>query len=141
MVPINYLAVLVAAIASMVIGSLWYGPIFGKQWVALSGMPSDKMDKAKAQGMGKAYAIAFVGSLLLSYVLAHAIVFAGSYMHVEGIKLGLTAGFWNWLGFIVPVTLGSVLWEMRPWKLWVINISYHLVTLMLMGIILALWTV
>lgn len=138
-VPINYFAVLVAAIASMVIGFLWYGPIFGKQWIALSGMNPTQMDKIKPGGMSKTYLLAFIGSLLISYVLAHAIIFAGTYMHVEGINLGLTAGFFNWLGFIAPVSFGSVLWEQKPWKLWFIDNSYHLVTLMVMGIILALW--
>ncbi len=138
-VPINYLAVLVAAIASMVTGFLWYGPLFGKQWVALSNMSPAQMEKAKSGGMGKTYLIACIGSLLMSYVLAHAIVFAGAYMQVEGVMLGVTAGFFNWLGFVAPVSLGSVLWEQRPWKLWVINNSYNLITLMVMGVILALW--
>lgn len=36
-VDINYLAVIAAGVASMVVGSLWYGPLFGRKWVALSG--------------------------------------------------------------------------------------------------------
>ena len=139
MVPINYLAVLAAAIVNMIIGFLWYGPLFSKQWVALSGISSEQLEKAKAKGMGKSYFIAFLGSLAMSYVLAHALVFASTYLHVQGIQAGLTGGFWNWLGFVIPVTLGSVLWEQRPWKLWFINIGYYLITLMAMGIILSLW--
>lgn len=140
-VDINYLAVLVAAIASMAIGSFWYSTKgFGKQWMALSGMTAGKIDAAKAQGMGKMYAIAFVGSLLMSYVLAHALVFASAYMNVSGGSAGLAVGFWNWLGFIAPVTLGSVLWEGKPWKLWMLNNAYYLVTLLMMGVLLAVWT-
>jgi hypothetical protein len=139
MVPINYLAVLVAAVASMVIGSLWYGPIFGKKWIALMGWTEEQMNSAKAKGMGKSYALMFVGSLLMAYVLAHSVIYAAYYMRVSGFSAGLMVGFWNWLGFVVPVSLGSVLWEGKSWKLWFLNVGYYLVTLMVMGAILAVW--
>ena len=138
-VPINYVAVLVSAIASMALGFVWYGPLFGKQWMALSGMTQEKIQAVKAKGMGSTYAIAFVGALVMSYVLAHALVFASAYMKAEGIQAGLAVGFWNWLGFIAPVTLGMVLWDGKPWKLWALINGYNLVSLLVMGIILAVW--
>ncbi len=137
-VPINYLAVVAAAAASMIIGMAWYGFLFGKQWVALMGWTPEEIEAAKAKGR-KSYAFAALGSLVMAYVLAHALAFASAYLQVGGVNAGLTAGFWNWLGFIAPVTLGAVLWEGRPWKLWVLNNAYWLVTLLVMGVILALW--
>jgi len=133
-VPINYLAVIIAAVANMVIGFLWYGPIFGKTWAALSGI---NPDPAKAEGMGKRYVLAMLGSLIMAYVLAHSLVFASSYMQVSGASAGAMAGFWSWLGFIAPVTLGSVLWDGKPWKLWILNNAHYLVALVVMGVILA----
>lgn len=138
-VPVNYLAVVAAAIANMILGFLWYGPLFGKTWMSLSGMTRESMDAAKAKGMTKAYVIAFVGSLVMSYVLAHALIFAAAYLHVSGVYAGLTAGFWNWLGFIAPVTLGVILWEGKPVKLWILSNGYYLITLLVMGVMLALW--
>lgn len=138
-VPINYLAVLACAIASMAIGFVWYGPLFGKQWIKLSGMSTEKMQGAKASGMGKSYAPMFVGSLVMAYVLAHALIFAATYLKASGVSAGLTAGFWNWLGFIAPVTLGTVLWDGKPWKLWLLNNGYQLLNLLVMGVILSLW--
>lgn len=123
----------------MVLGSLWYGPLFGKQWIALSGISSEKLEGAKAKGMGKSYSLMFVGSLLMAYVLAHAIIFASDYLNVYGISAGLTGAFWNWLGFIAPVTLSSVLWDGKPWKLWLLNNGYNLASLMAMGAILSVW--
>lgn len=41
--------------------------------------------------------------------------------------------------FIAPVTLGVVLWEGKPWKLWVLNNGYQLLSLLVMGVILAIW--
>ena len=138
-VPINLWAVVAAAVASMVIGGVWYGPLFGKTWIALSGMSEEKIGQAKSRGMAKMYILAFVGSLVMSYVLAHTLVFASRYMDASGVNAGLMAGFWNWLGFIAPITLGSVLWEGKPWKLWILNNAYYLVSLIAMGVILALW--
>ena len=124
----------------MVVGYLWYGPLFGKMWLQLTGRSMDSMnDPAAKSMMMRGYAIQFVGSLLMAFVLAHAIVFASTYMKVSGIAAGLEAGFWNWLGFIAPVTVGMVLWDGKPWKLWFLNNGFYLVTLLLMGIILALW--
>lgn len=139
-VLINYWAVLAAAVASMVLGFLWYGPLFGKQWVALSGLSQEKLDTAKNRGMSKMYVITFIGSLVMSYVLAHALIFASTYLEVTGFSAGVMAGFWNWLGFVAPVTVGVVLWEGKSWKLWVLNNAYHLLALVVMGVILALWT-
>lgn len=138
-VPINYWAVLVAAIASMVLGFLWYGPLFGKLWMKLSDMKAEDMSAAKAKGMGKSYFISFVGSLVMSYVLAHALVFASAYMKVSGVTVGLSTGFWNWLGFVAPITMGNVLWYGKSWKLWLLNNGYYLLSLLLMGVILAVW--
>ena len=148
MIPINYLAVFVSAVASMVLGGLWYGPLFGKKWIALMGWSEQQLNQMKAKGgmmeanggMAKSYSIMFVGSLVMAWVLAHAMVFASTYLHAEGVSSGLMGGFFNWLGFIAPVTLGSVLWEGKSWKLWCLNNSYYLVSLMAMGVILSLWT-
>lgn len=139
LVPINFLAVLVAAISSMVLGFLWYGPIFGKTWMALSGVTQEKIVAGKSKGMGKAYVMAFFGSLVMSYVLAHALVFASAYLQASGVSAGLMAAFWNWLGFIAPVTLGTVLWDGKPWKLWFLNNAYWLFSLLIMGVILSSW--
>jgi len=133
---VNYLAVLVAAIASMALGALWYSPrLFGKMWMSLMGFTEAHMAEAKKKGMGKSYAIMFVGSLLMAYVLSHWIDATSS----STVGAGFQAGFWAWLGFIAPVTLGSVLWEGKSWKLWVLNNGYQLVLLLIMGALLSVW--
>jgi Protein of unknown function (DUF1761) len=139
MVPINYWAVLVAAVAQMILGALWYGPLFGKPWAKMMGFTAEKMKEAKAKGMGKSYAIMTIGALIMSWILAHAIVFAGAYLVFYGVMAGIATGFLNWLGFVAPVTISSVLWEGKSWKLWSLNAGYYLVGLCLMGAIIAGW--
>lgn len=133
---INYLAVLAAAVASIVLGFLWYGPLFGKTWTQLMGFDKKKMEQMKKKGMPKqTWALMIVGTLVTSYVLAHFV----DYLDAINIAGALQAAFWLWLGFIAPVQLGMVLWENKPWKLYVINVAYYLVNLGVMASILALW--
>ncbi len=122
----------------MVIGFVWYGPLFGKQWMALMKMDPKKMEAGKAS-MGKTYGLLFVGSLIMAFVVFHAYTFAHQFMGGTPLMDGLQTGFWNWLGFILPVTAGAVLFEQKPFKLFLLNTSYHLVTLLVMGVIVALW--
>jgi hypothetical protein len=129
--PINYLALLVAAVAKSVLGSIWY-PLLGKQWRDLAGVTLEQVK----EGMGKAMVVDLVGNYVMAFVLVHAVHYAGA----KGIGEGAAIGFFNWLGFIAMVTLGSVFFERRPMKLWFINNVYLAVSLMVMGAIVAVWT-
>ena len=138
-IAVNYVAVLVGAIVSMVLGFLWYGPVFGKKWMALSGINPGTMTEEQKKGMNKSYALMFVGSLVTSYVLWHMIVYSTGFMQKSGAMMGMQAGFWIWLGFVAPVIMGSVLWEGKSWSLFALNDGYQLVNLSLIGAILAAW--
>lgn len=133
---VNLLVVLGAGIASMVIGFLWYGPLFGKMWMELSGFKKENMDKMKNSAqMG--YAGQFVASLVMAFVLA---VFISEVKGIppESSKFwwALTTGFLAWLGFIATTTLGSVLWEGKSVKLYLFNNVYNLLNLLVMATIL-----
>jgi len=66
----NYLAVVVAAIAYWVLGAVWYGALFAKQWMALEHMTEEQ---AKSMNRVLPYIISFVLSILIAYVLAQII--------------------------------------------------------------------
>lgn len=139
-IVINYGAILAAVILAVALGVLWYGPLFGRQWMRMVGISHAEMEEAKAKGvrgMWRTYALMIVGTLITAYVLAHVLEYAASFTDEEGIELGINTGFFMWLGFVAPVMLGSVLWEGRPWKYWFITAGYYLVSLMLMGAIIA----
>ena len=143
-VDVNVLAVLACAIAAMILGFLWYGPLFGKTWAQLMGWGSmtAEMLKEKQKGATPGYIASFVGALVMAYILSHSIAFAASYPALASyshLQVGLTTGFFMWLGFVAPVTVGTVFWDGRPWRLWFINAGYYLVQLLVMGTILALW--
>ncbi len=133
-VTINLLAVLVAAVAAMALGFLWYGPLFGNQWKKLMGFTDKSMKEMKITP-AQAMIGGFITTLVMSYILAHFV----DYTQAATIMDGVVAGFWIWLGFIATIQLGSVLWEGKPVKLYLINTLHYLVVLVVMGAILTAW--
>ena len=132
----NYIPIVVAAVIGHFLGALWYSPVlFGKAWMDLSGFTKQKIEGMK-KGMAKSYVLALLGSLVTAFVLSCVITHSGAAANPFE---GATVGFWCWLGFVVPVILGAVLWENKPFGVFAINVGYYLVSLLLMGAILAGW--
>jgi hypothetical protein len=131
-IPIHFYAILAAALAKMAIGALWYSPaLFLKTWLTVSGVTEQRMK----EGMPKALAVEFVGSLLMAFVLVHAVRYAGA----ATAAWGMAVGFFNWLGFVAVVTIGGVTYERKPFKLFLLINGYLLISLLVMGAILAVW--
>ena len=135
MVPVSYLGILLCGVASMVIGFLWYGPLFEKPWMKMTGMTPEKQAKAKKE-MSKTYGLMFVSSLVMAYVLAHFIWYAapGSLTLFIAVKTAV----WAWIGFVATSAFSKFLFnvEKKPWSLFAIETGYYLVTLIVMGAIL-----
>lgn len=130
---INYLAVLTAAVAQMILGALWYSPVlFAKPWMKLLGMKESDMKK---EGMGLKYGLTFIFALIMPYVLSHFLQAAG----VSTIQDGLTVAFWAWLGFSLATFAPSYIFLGKPWKLLAIDNGYHLVGMLIASVILTLW--
>ncbi len=131
---VNYLAVLVAAIASMVVGFLWYGPVFGSQWKKLMSF-TDKDIKKMKMTPKTAMILGFIAALVISCTLAHFLI----YMNISSVADAVMAAFLIWIGFVATVQVGAVLWEGKPWKLFFLNAGHTLVSLAVMAVILAVW--
>lgn len=132
---INYVAVVAAAVASIAIGFGWYSmSVFGKQWMKLSGLTEEVLEKSK-KDMGPKYGIMILSSLVMAGVLAVLVKLAWSQTAIGGAKVGALA----WLGFVATVGLNSFIFENKPFQLYLINVTYQLVSLVVMGAILAAW--
>lgn len=130
---LNLWAVLVAAVASVILGSVWYSPpVFGMAWMKWSGLSEKDMQK---EGMWKRYVVLFIGQLVMSFILANLVATIQAIGAVEGVLLGIMV----WLGFVATITLGSVLWENKPIKLYFLNNAYNIIQFALMGAILGGW--
>ena len=132
---LNYWSVLGAGFVAMVLGSLWYSPlILGTPWMKYNNI-TPGTGKNATKGLGSAVLGMFVGSLIMSYVLANILVLIGATV----ISSALVAALWIWLGFVVVPYSAGVLFERRPVGLFFINIAYYLVTLLVMATILTIW--
>ena len=131
---INYFSILAATVASFLLGWLWYGPLFGKQWMNLMGFKKRNM-KSMKMSAGTAMILGFLSYLLIAYVLSLFINYFNAYTIIKGLQLG----FWIWLGFIATTTMGSVLWENKSPKLYFLNNAYNLLSLEMMAVILSIW--
>ncbi len=134
-VTINYWAVLLAAISSMVVGSIWYMPkVFGDSWMKLSGTKPDKnMSQSK---MATMYGLTFVASLVTAYVLAHVAYLSNQFFHHTLLQDALSTAFWLWLGFTAARLLVHDLFEGRRKKLTILNALHELVTVLVMALII-----
>lgn len=128
----NWIEIIAAAVTANVLGFLWYGPIFGKQWIKLTGMTETKIKEAKAKGMTKSYAIMMVSAVVMAYVLSMFIGNAGANTLTDGAMVG----FWAWLGFAATIQLSKVLWGDESYNLYYLETGYYLVSLLLMGAII-----
>jgi len=132
-VPIHAGPFIVAVLVKIVVGALWYSPLlFLKEWQRLTGVS----DEAMKGGMAKGMITWIVGALLMTFVLAHAVFYAGA----RNFGTGAAVGFFNWLGFILVVQLDDWAAAKRPFKLLAINAAANLVALVIMGAILGGWS-
>lgn len=122
---INWLAVLLAALSSFLIGGIWYNALFVKKWQNLTGLKEKDLQK----GMGKVFA----GSFILSLVMALNLAF---FIGAESASFGLFAGFAVGLGWIAAAFGINYLFERRPFALFAINAGYNVVSASVMGLII-----
>ena len=133
---INYLAVVASAVAYWILGALWYSPLlFARPFIALRGWTPEELAAIQATSHAGEIGAAFLTSLVLAYVLAHFVKFTGA----ETVKSGMLMGFWLFIGFVLTTNLETVIFEGRPLGLYLINNGYHLVGLLGMGALLAVW--
>lgn len=129
-VSIDWVAIIVAVVVSMIVSAVWYAPpLFGRQWVGLVGKTQDEL----RSGAGMGYLVAVFGALVSAIVLTYVTQWAAADDFWEGAAVGAIA----WLGFTATTIVLHGVFEQRPWGLMMINAGSLLVTLMLTGGIVA----
>jgi Protein of unknown function (DUF1761) len=131
---VNYLAILVSGVVIFLIGGLWYSVIFKKPWIALMGIPEEKM-KEGAGAMPVLLLMSFLCGLLSAYVLAIII----NHFAPSSLARGVMIGTLCWAGFAAPTSFATAIFSMTPKRLWFINSLYNLVSFIAAGMILSVW--
>jgi hypothetical protein len=129
---LNYVAIVVCAVIVWMLGAAWYSPLlFAKPWVAIVGR---KMGE-KPVGVYKGMIGSLIGDLFLCFVLAHVILWSGAEGYLGGAHMGLLM----WGGFFAAVMYPQSIYEGRPLKYFLINSGYWLISLLVVGAVLAVW--
>lgn len=129
---INYLAVLVAAFSTFLLGGLWYSPLlFGKAWMRVNDFSEAELEKfSKARMFGWSSVFALVMAFNLAMFLASP---------DTNVVWGMTAGALAGLGW-VAMSVGIIgVFENKSWLYIAINGGYMVIAFVLMGAILGAW--
>ncbi len=135
---INYFAVVVSAVLSMLIGGIWYGPLFGKKWMEIVGVSASDLEARKKmqQSAGPLYALQFFLTLFQVLVLAHLIADTTR-------ATGLERSLWICVAFVLPTVAGASMWTAEPAHQkrarFLIQAGYQIVLFMSFGLILHFW--
>ena len=133
MSDINFLAVVVAAVAAFVFSSVWY-IIFGEERMKQLRLDADAIANTENVTAWKLLC-EFVRSLVVASVLAYLVVQLDIADWMDAAQLGILV----WIGFPFVLLAGSVMWENVSWKLAAIHAGDWLVKLLLVTSILAVW--
>ena len=135
----NFIAIIVAAVAAFIIGFLWHGPLFGKLWMQLANI--HPTGKEKLVDMWKQMVSNMVSNLVIAFVLSGTfmLVFTSTYMGEASVFRGAICAAWLWFGFVVTATSMDVIWMGKSWKLWLFEIACSFVSLVAMGAIIGAW--
>lgn len=125
---VDYLAVVIATVAVMALGFIWYSPVlFGNLWSNQLGKKKDDM----SNGGPLTYGLTALTALIGSWILALLLTLEDETSLASGIAVGLL------LGIAVSVKIGmNYLFEGRKLGLFLITTGYHLVSLLIAGLII-----
>ncbi len=127
---VNWLAVIACAVANMVIGSVWYGPLFGKLWLKSIGKTKDDL-----KNPAPAMITSFIMSLIMAFSLAMLLKALGVDALANGIILALLVG----IGFVSTSHFTSDAFNSTNPVVTILYVLYTTISLVVMAIILVLW--
>lgn len=158
----NFLAILVAALSSFLVGFIWYNPkVFGTIWMKESGMTQEKSQQGN---MLKIFGLTFVYSFMIAFMMPAIVIHQMGAMSMIGglesiasakpsyaafmadygdafrtYKHGALHGFISGLFFALPILAINGLFEQKSWKYIAIQAGYWTLILTIMGAIICGW--
>jgi hypothetical protein len=132
---INWLGVLVVAVINFFVGALWYTVMFGKLWIQLNGYSEQQVKEMQA----KMSPVRFFGGMILSQlVLALAVAVVLASFAELNLQVAFVVGVAFWL-VSAAISMTNHLASDKPDALYLIDVSCHLVYLIVAGVLLGLW--
>ena len=127
---INLWAVLVSTVLAFVLGGLWYGPVFGKAWMAAMGFTEEDVQPTPTP-----FIVSFFTALITALTLAWGMALLAIADPLGGAAFGLVVG----VGFIATAMASDTAFCGWGMKLWLIQAGYRVTYSVLMGVVIGLW--
>lgn len=122
---VNWLAVLLAALSSFVIGGLWYSLLFAKPWQRAAGVTDEQLKSGTVR--------IFAGSFLIAIVMAASLA---AFISTGGAVFGLLAGLAAGITWVAAAFGINYLFERRSVRLFLVNAGYNVLSFGVMGLII-----
>ncbi|GAA3705803.1 hypothetical protein GCM10022377_19480 [Zhihengliuella alba] len=138
MVPdINIWAVLVATVASMLVGMAWYAPqTFGGVWMRLARVPSEQ-----GGSIAGPLIVSAIATFITAWVLAGSAFIAQEFYGGSFLANTLITAVILWAGFTLARFFTHDAFESRPAALTLLNSAHELVSVLAMGLVIGLFGV
>lgn len=141
---VNWIALIVAALSTLVIGFIWYGPLFGKAWMKETGITEQQAQKGMILRFSISVVLAFIA---VFFIFANSVITGGMPPDLHGVEVtkfhtfghGVIHGIMTALFIAMPVLVTNALFEQKSIKYILINVGYWVVTFAIMGGIVNAW--
>lgn len=140
---INWLALIVAAVVPLAIGSIYYGPLFGKVWQKEVGITDDEL---KAGNYAKIFGLSLVFAFFIAITLWMQVMMGGAPGEEHGanpyltFKHGALHGSMIGILLILPIIGTIALYERKSLRYVLITVGYWTISMAIMGGIINAWT-
>lgn len=137
--PINYLAILMAAITYFIIGAIWYAPgVFGNRWKH-EGEGHDECAHSLSEHPKCRRIGSYIGEFIIALIMAAILNLFIQISLADEVREGLLVALWIWIGFIATTHFSAVLWGRKTIKSFFIHAGFMLVGLLAMGAVIIIF--
>lgn len=135
LIDVNYWAVVLATVSTMIVGSIWYTPkVFGNYWMRVA-----RVDNTSDRGAVGPIVTTLIVSFISAWVLAITTQVAWIALDGNYLLMAITTGLMLWAGFTAARFITHDVFEGRPAGLTILNIAHELVTVLVMALIIGAW--
>jgi hypothetical protein len=128
---VNPIAILCVTVFNIVLAMFWYSPNFlGTIWVKEHNFDISLLKPSPWH---------YVGAIIVSFVTAYVLAFLIYWLNIQTFGEGLKLSFFVWLGFIATTHFSGVIWAQKPFKVYLIDTGYQLISMLVMGSLLSIW--
>ncbi len=125
----TFIAIFASGFSAVLLAYIWYLPsVFGAAWMRMSNITPEMAERGKKR-MPLMVLLGLISAMLVAYVMSYVSSAWGFYDWIGAVELG----FWCWAGFVAPTMLGMVLWEQKPFSLYLINVMYWFLAMLVMA--------